>query len=541
MRDARWGAPRGAGGTEQVRRGAIDARATIALLALVVAIAAACAAVAASPASAARPFDFGFADDRNADNLFTNSDPAVRQKWFARATAAGARYARINVYWSSVAPRKPANPTDPADPAYNWTEIDNAVTSARQQNLEVILLALNAPTWAEGANKPKNIRGGVYKPDPGAFKQFATALAKRYSGTYVDPDDPPIGGGGGCGLPICPPAASSAATGGQAAPAKQAGPVLPRVTLYEAWNEPNLDNYIYPQWNGKSPASPEIYRNLLNGFYDGVKSVSSANQVIVGGTSPFGTPPGGSRMSPLFFWRQVFCLSNKLKKTAGCTGSSQPRFDIFAHNAINSPGDTPDIHASNPDDATPADMGDLRKVLKAAEKRGTVLGRTHGFWSTETWYESSPPERAKNKALPLKAQAQAMADAMYILWKQGATNVIWLQLRDSPYNPKNPALVGFQTGIYFLNEKPKPSVKALRFPFVVDVKGKRGPKAVFWGIAPADGQVKVQLKKGGYRTVAKKRVSGGEVFKLKGRLRGKGSKLRATMGSQKSLTVKKFL
>jgi hypothetical protein len=177
-------------------------------------------------------------------------------------------------------------------------------------------------------------------------------------------------------------------------------------------------------------------------------------------------------------------------------------------------------------------------MLRAAEKAGTAGGAgRHPIWSTESWYESSPPEKSKRKALPIKQQAQAMADTMYILWKQGASNVIWLQLRDSPYDPSLPSLIGFQSGIYFLNEKPKPAVKALRFPFVVDRKGK---KAVLWGIAPSSGKVQVQLKgKGkGYKTIAKKKVDAGDVFKLSKKLPGKKPKLRAKQGAKKSLTVK---
>lgn len=479
-------------------------------------------------ASAERPFDFGFADDRNADNLFTNSDPAVRAKWFGRTADSGARYARINVYWSSVAPTRPANPTDPADPAYNWQEVDDAVRGADAAGLDVILLALNAPTWAEGANKPDGLHIGVYRPDPDAFGKFARALATRYSGTYAEPD---IGG-----PIIIPPILPRA----PAETVQRVGPILPQVQLYEAWNEPNLDNYIVPQWNGKKPASPGIFRSLLNNFYDGVKSISTANQVVVGGTSPFGSGAGGDRMRPLYFWRRVFCLDNKLKRTDGCAAAAQARFDVFAHNAINAPGDTPDVEAAHRDDATPSDMGDLRKLLRAAEKANTVGGPAHhAIWSTETWYESNPPERTKNKALSLKAHAQAMADAMYILWKQGVENVIWLQLRDSPYDPKQPALVGFQSGIYFLSEKPKPASRMLRFPLVAD--RKRGkPKAIFWGIAPGDGQLQIQVKSKGrsFDTVAKKEVGAGDVFELAGRLSGKKPKVRAIQGGEKSPTVR---
>ena len=74
---------------------------------------------------------------------------------------------------------------------------------------------------------------------------------------------------------------------------------LPRVRYYEAFNEPNLPNYLAPQWVGKTPKSPELYRDLLNGFYAGVHSVNADNVVIGAGTAPFGDGPGTERMRPL--------------------------------------------------------------------------------------------------------------------------------------------------------------------------------------------------------------------------------------------------
>jgi hypothetical protein len=449
-----------------------------------------------APAAALSPtFDFGFADDRNSDNLFTNPSASVRNEWLGKVKNTGARYARINVYWSSVAPQKPTLPANPNDPAYNWTEIDNAVRSAHAQGLEVILLALNAPQWAEPPGRPESIRAGTWKPNSAAFGTFARTLATRYSGAFI-----PTNGGG----------------------------VLPKVNFYEAWNEPNLRNYLNPLWNGKKPNAPILYRSLLNAFYSGVKSVSTANKVITGGTSPFGDPPGGRRMHPIQFWRTVFCLNKKLKQ--GCSAKSN--FDIFGHNAINSPGDGPSKKANHPEDVTPADMKDLGKVLKAAERAGTAPGQ-HDFWSTETWYES-PPER---ESLSLKGQAAAMAEAMYILWKAGGDNVIWLQIRDSKYVPPIHPLLSFQTGVYFFNGKPKPSVQALQFPFVADKK-KGSSKVTIWGVAPTSGKLVVQAKakgKGGFRKVANKQVKAGRVFKFKDTIKGKKIKVRGQIGSKKSL------
>lgn len=440
-----------------------------------------------SDAEAARSLAVGFADDKFADNLFTNASKEVRRRWLSRASAVNAEFVRINVYWSNVARTKPASPADPGDPAYDWSEIDRAVDSAVEQDLKPILLVLNAPAWAEGANRPSpgKARAGTWMPDAEALGRFGTAISSRYAG---------------------------------------------RVRHYEAWNEPNLVTYVAPQWRNKEPRSPEIYRTMLASFYDGVKATSSRNQVITGGTSPFGEPPGGRKMHPLYFWRKVFCLKGRnLKRTAGCKGDSKPSFDIFGTNAINGVGDMPNVHARHPDDVTPADFGSVRRLVRAAERRNTVGGgKRHGLWSTETWYESRPPDP---KGLPLKKQAKAMTKSLHILWKQGADAVIFLQLRDSSFDPKTPSLIGFQTGIYFRNERPKPSLRAVRFPFVAERQSAR--KVRVWGKAPRPGRVVIQRQRGrGWQRVARLRTRS-NVFNEKLNIPG-GAKLRAVAGGTAS-------
>ena len=468
-----------------VRRGAV---------ALAVLLGAMLMIAAPASAGAGKQFDFGFADDRFSDNLFTSPSANVRAEWFGRAADSNGRFARINAYWSVIATGQPANPANPSDPAYDWAEIDRAVLSADAEGLEVVLLVLNSPSWAEGPGRPNDpeLRTGTWKPSPSALRDFATAIATRYSGSF----------------------------GG-----------LPRVRYWEGWNEPNLRNYLNPLWNGKKPAAPAIYRDLLNGFYEGIKSVSGSNLVITGGTSPFGDGPGGRRMRPLYFWRNVLCLNKKLKKNC----SRRTYFDIFGHNGINSPGDGPTKAAHNPDDATPADFDDIRKIVKAAERNGTAPGGKHEIWSTETWYESKPPQRG---ALSLEDQARAMVESMYVLWKQGASAVIFLQLRDSPYDPKTHALLGFQTGIYFDNDKPKPSASAVQFPFVAERRGRK--PTTLWGIAPRSGKLSVEQKLGKrWKKVAGTRARAARVFKLKsGRVKGKKPKLRARIGPEKSMVWK---
>src|SRR3712207_8107630 len=52
-------------------------------------------------------------------------------------------------------------------------------------------------------------------------------------------------------------------------------------------------------------------RRMLNSFYEGVHAVHADNRVIAPALAPYGDPPGGSRMRPLVFLRELFCLKGR--------------------------------------------------------------------------------------------------------------------------------------------------------------------------------------------------------------------------------------
>ena len=73
--------------------------------------------------------------------------------------------------------------------------------------------------------------------------------------------------------------------------------------------------YLSPQWtrvaSGWAPASPTIYRQLLNAFYRAVKRVSPSNFVVTAGTAPYGDrarwpadAPGRVRSRPVLSARR---------------------------------------------------------------------------------------------------------------------------------------------------------------------------------------------------------------------------------------------
>ena len=127
-----------------------------------------------------------------------------------------------------------------------------------------------------------------------------------------------------------------------------------------------------------------------------------------------------------------------------------------------------------------------------------------------------------------------MAQGLYLLWKQGASNVTFLQFRDAKYTPGEFTLASYQTGVYTYDGKRKPSADAVAFPFVTDPQGK---KLLAWGRAPESGKLTIEAKgKGGYKTVKSFNVKAGKVFTEKIAAGDDGKQvLRAKVGGETSV------
>lgn len=445
-------------------------------------------AIAASrPAPADGEFSTGFVDN----GVYASSSPEVRSDWLDRTVGLRAGVVRLDISWSAIATAQPSDPTDPSDPAYDFTAFDAAIQDANTRGLRVLLTISRAPSYAEGPGGPEHgAPPGTWKPDPVAFGDFGQAVAARYSGSFQG---------------------------------------LPRVRYFEAWNEPNLSDWMGPQWHGGKPASPSRYRRMLNEFYAGVKSVHADNVVVSGGLGPYGDPAGGPRMRPLRFLRQLFCLDGKMEATKKCL--ERPRFDVLAHHPINTSG-PPRQSAFDPDDASTADLKFVGRTLLAAEREGAIAGnqRRHPIWATEMWWESNPPDPVTG--VNLRQQAHRIEEAMYILWKQGAKVVINLPLRDPPFNPGDPYAT-LSSGVYFADGSPKPSAQAVRFPLVTRRTSEHAVH--YWGKAPLGGNLRISRRNGGsWRTVETQRVRAGAVFTGKLSLQG-AADFRAEVGGERSL------
>jgi hypothetical protein len=156
------------------------------------------------------------------------------------------------------------------------------------------------------------------------------------------------------------------------------------------------------------------------------------------------------------------------------------------------------------------------------------------FWVTEFAWDTNPPDP---KGVPLWLHARWTAEALYRMWSAGVSLVTWWGLRDGGSGqPTSP----FVTGLYFggrtiARDRPKPSLRAFRFPFVAEPE--RGLVRV-WGRTPASQpavvRIEQRVKGGRWKRRAVLRANRYGIFTALVRARVAGT-MRARIASAASL------
>jgi hypothetical protein len=273
---------------------------------------------------------------------------------------------------------------------------------------------------------------------------------------------------------------------------------------------------------------------LLNAFYAGIKSVHSDNLVITTGFGPYGDLfPGactngqtgnGCRMHPATFARDLLCLNSALRPQS-CPNPAH--FDALAMDPYEVA--SPLTKAYNSNDISAPDLWKLTRMAAKAVRAGTALPRSHKqLWVTEFSYDTNPPNPG---GVSLGTQARWLEQALYLFWKQGVSTAVWYNVRDQAAS-YNPSLDSYFSGVYYFNGNPKPSLRAMQFPFVV---WRTGRSAIAWGISPQTGSVSIQHRTGrSWKTLFRLRGSSGGVFvrSIRSSLRGK---FRAVVNGERSL------
>ena len=390
-------------------------------------------------ASAASDMDVSIMDDQL---LLDEQDPAVVDRHMSRFRSLGVDRLRVSAFWDQIAPgptssQKPTlfNAASPVDPAYNFSNLDRVVRSARGHGLKVMIsITTPAPRWATGDPARDDHQ---WKPKPDEFALFARAIASRYG---------------------------------------------PDADQFAILNEPNQPGWLQPQSNRGGFYAPHHYRRLVLAAFPAIRAASPSDEILVGELAASGSANRGpnSGIRPLAFLRAFGCVSRSFRKVRSgrCRGFRKPRADSIGHHPYQffiPPG----RHSPHRDDAA---IGDGRRLLRFIDRlvrRGGLASARGGKLDvhyTEFGYQTDPPD--PYAGLPLKRQDRWLQEAARIAWATPRVHThSQFRLTDGPVHPGGgfDAYREFQTGLMFRDMRKKPSYDSFRSPFVV--KRPRQPPA----------------------------------------------------------------
>jgi hypothetical protein len=341
--------------------------------------------IGAATASAQPRMPIGFFDDP------TFRWSADRISNLQRASADGASIIHTTANWAGLAPTRPADASDGDDPAYKLADLDELVQRASSFGMRVMINITGTPGWANGNKKPN-----VMPKKVGDLQAFARMLATRYNGAHAKG----------------------------------------YVGLWSVWNEPNLQQFLTPQYVGKKIVSPANYAKLYKAAYAGIKAGNRSAQVAIGETSAQGRDKPSSGSS------QTVSPGTFAKLLAQQKGL---RFDAWAHHPYpTAPGAKPTEKVRYPN-VTLSTMPQFEKDLHKWFKK------TVPIWITEYGHETKPGEP---KGVSTATQARYAKQALAIAKKDPNVQMfIWFTFRDSSGNP-------WQSGLLQPSGSAKPSYSA---------------------------------------------------------------------------------
>lgn len=327
-------------------------------------------------AAGPRPVLVGFEDEPS----FLWSPNRIQN--IAGAGEAGANVIRVIANWATIQPRVSSY-------RFNW--LDDTVWQAQQRGMRVLLTIWGTPPWASRTHKPNAA------PNPKTLGKFCGVLATRYNGR----------------------------TG------------RPPVTLFSIWNEPNLAQFLSPQYNSKGrDLAPHLYAGMVRSCYGAIKKANPTAVVAVGETSPRGTDHP----------RKGIQQSHSPGRFAQLVAADKPRihFDVWAHHPYGSgftgsatvPFRWPNVSIAN--------LPQLEANLKKWFHKSTVP-----LWITEFAYQTAPESpRALTYAQQASYLRAAFDKAVAVPQVQ---MFIWFVYRDTPGQR-------WQSGLVRSDSLPKPAL-----------------------------------------------------------------------------------
>lgn len=487
-------------------------------------------ALGASPAPAARTQESIIMDDAHVVYV----TPERLDRVFAEFKRLGVDRVRVSVYWHLIAPapnqrtRPSFDAADPsAYPASHWDRYDAIVRAAAKHRLGLLFtLTGPAPLWATKVPEREDI-AQTYDPSPGEFRAFVEAVGKRYSGSWRDEVQAPPPQRT-CGLLGCT----------EEQPEAPQGEVLPRVTHWSIWNEPNHPGWLTPQWlpdprNASLPLLPaaaRIYRSLVDAAWAGLAASGHGGDVILlGETAPRGLNDRGltRAIRPLEFIRELYCLDRSLQphqgeeaQVRGCPGTRDAfvaqhpglfHASGWAHHPY-SLEQAPTRGDRQRDNVVLADLGRLTRTLDRIFRRHGSSRRLP-VWLTEYGYQTDPPDPTIGVSWARQAAWINAAEYLAYRNRRVASMAQFLLWDDGPltaYPASDPRYWGtFQSGLKTNDGKRKRSYAAYQRPIhVTPAQARRGQAIrVFGGLRNADWRrvtARLQFRRGRrgrYRTL----------------------------------------
>jgi hypothetical protein len=308
---------------------------------------------------------------------------AHRDDALTAAAAAGATVLRTTVEWHRVAPRRPADARDPFHPGYRLADVDELVRNAQKHGIEVLITIWGTPAWANGGQRPNRLPRRLRD-----LTDFAYALSARYSG-------------------------------------RRAG--YPFVRFFSVWNEPNLQQFLAPQFDERGRSlSPVLYARLFEAAAAGIRQGSPDALVAAGETSPRG------RDRP----REGIQDSHAPATFARLLGEAAPglRFDAWAHHPYPTAPRRPPTQVARWPNVALVQVPRLAALVDRWFNR-----RDTPIWLTEYAYQTRP---ADPTGVTAAEQARFAAQALRIAAGDGRTSMfVWFTFRDDPGNPWQSGLV----------------------------------------------------------------------------------------------------
>jgi hypothetical protein len=224
-------------------------------------------------------------------------------------------------------------------------------------------------------------------------------------------------------------------------------------------NEPNLNRFWMPQFdaNGENVAAP-AYLALLIEVYDAVKRGSPDVRVWGGALAPRGIDrpnTGRDTHSPTTFIRDLGAAYR-------VTGREEPPLDGFAYHPYPESSSAPPDVPTNPR-STQILMADYEEKLRPLldEAFGPGLPVLYSELGVETaippakrpLYEGDEPGRPVDEATQADFYRRAIALAAC---QEGIEGLLLFHSHDEP------SLVGFQSGVYYVDGTPKSSLEPVR-------------------------------------------------------------------------------